>query len=129
MSDRRFPRTARVNEVVREVVADELEQLSDPRLDLVTVTGVVVSPDLKHATVYYSSLDLDDDVTPATEESRVETAKALGAARKHLQAAVGRQVRMKYVPRLAFLEDPAVQTGRRIDIVIRELQDEPPDED
>jgi ribosome-binding factor A len=48
---------ARVNEVVREVIADELERLSDPRLGLVTVTGVDVSADLRHATVYYSALD------------------------------------------------------------------------
>ena len=56
-SVRRYPRMARVNEVVREVIADELERLSDPRLGLVTVTGVEVSADLRHATVYYSALD------------------------------------------------------------------------
>ena len=55
-STRRYPRMARVNEVVREAVADEIERLSDPRLGLVTVTGVEVSPDLRHATVYYSAL-------------------------------------------------------------------------
>ena len=41
---RRYERTARVNEVVREVLADELERLSDPRLGFVTVTGVEVTP-------------------------------------------------------------------------------------
>ncbi|MCL4294018.1 MAG: ribosome-binding factor A, partial [Acidimicrobiia bacterium] len=51
---RRYPRTARVNEVVREVLADELERLSDPRLGLVTLTDVDVSADLRHADVYYS---------------------------------------------------------------------------
>ena len=56
-SVRRYPRMARVNEVVREVIADELERLSDPRLGLVTVTGVDVSADLRHATVDYSALD------------------------------------------------------------------------
>jgi ribosome-binding factor A len=50
-SPRKYPRTARVNEVVREVLAEELERLSDPRLGLVTVTSVDVSPDLRHATV------------------------------------------------------------------------------
>ena len=53
---RRYDRTARVNEVVREVLADELERLSDPGLGLVTVTGVEVTPDLRQATVYYSAL-------------------------------------------------------------------------
>ena len=53
---RRYPRMARVNEVVLEALADELERLSDPRLGLVTITGVDVSADLRHATVYYSAL-------------------------------------------------------------------------
>jgi len=42
-SARRYPRTARVNEVMLEVLADELERMSDPRLELVTLTGVDVS--------------------------------------------------------------------------------------
>ena len=42
-SPRRYPRMARVNEVVREALADELERLNDPRLGLVTITGVDVS--------------------------------------------------------------------------------------
>jgi ribosome-binding factor A len=54
---RRYPRRARVNEVVRETIADEVERLSDPRLGLVTITGVDVSPDLRQATVYYSALE------------------------------------------------------------------------
>ena len=45
-SPRKYPRTLRVNEVVREMIADELERLADPRLELVTITGVDVSPDL-----------------------------------------------------------------------------------
>ena len=57
---RRYPRTARVNEVVREALGDELERLSDPRLGLVTVTGVDVNADLRQATVYYSALGRAD---------------------------------------------------------------------
>ena len=76
-SVRRYPRMARVNEVVREVIADELERLSDPRLGLVTVTGVDVSADLRHATVYYSALD------PGREQpkrTRRRGARPVGAA-------------------------------------------------
>ena len=49
---RRYDRTARVNEVVREVLADELERIGDPALGLLTITGVEVTPDLRQATVY-----------------------------------------------------------------------------
>ena len=122
MSDRRFPRSARLNEVIREVIADELEGMSDPRLEFVTITGVEVSPDLRHARVFYSALD--DLTTDVTQEPGRPTAKALESARRHLQAALGRQVRVKYVPRLAFERDRGVETGRRIDEILRDQHDE-----
>jgi len=110
-SPRRYPRTYRVNEVVREVIADDLERLSDPRLELVTITGVDVSPDLHNATVYYSALGLHDG----------STADALRAAAPKLRASLGRQVRLKYLPVLQFREDPAIETGQRVEEIIREL--------
>lgn len=127
----RYPRTARVNEVLREVLAEELERMSDPRLELVTVTGVDVSPDLKHARVYYTTVDVTDETAAEREEHHVATANALSSARRHLQAKLGREVRLKYVPRLAFEPDPAIEQGRRIDNIIRDLHDEDhrPDEE
>jgi ribosome-binding factor A len=99
-----------VNEVVREVIAEEVERLSDPRLELVTVTGVDVSGDLREATVYYSALGSSD-----------EAAIGLRSAASHLRAVLGREVRMKYLPRLSFCEDPGVVQGRRVDEIIRDL--------
>ena len=105
-----YPRTARVNHVLQEVVADELGRLGDrdPRFDLVTVTGVTVDPDLRRATVWLSSLS-----EPA--------AAALAEERVSLQAAIGRQVRMKRTPLLTFAPDPAVATGSRIEEILRSL--------
>jgi ribosome-binding factor A len=107
---RRFPRTARVGEVLREVVADELGRLADgdDRLRLVTVTGVDVDPDLRHATVWLSSLSEDGQT-------------ALAEDRIRLQAAIGRQVRLKHTPQLAFRPDPAVASGQRIEDILRDL--------
>ena len=115
---RRYDRTARVNEVVREVLADELERLSDPRLGLLTVTGVEVTPDLRQATVYYSAL------IPAAGEAEPDTAGALRSVAPQLQAAIARQVRMKYTPQLVFREDPAIRTGERVDEILRRLHSE-----
>ena len=56
-----YPRVARVNEVVLEALADELERLSDPRLGFITLTGVEVTRDLSYADVYYSVLGTADD--------------------------------------------------------------------
>ena len=86
-TQRHYPRIARVNEVLREVLAEELELVagSDSRLELVTVTAVNCEPDLRHATVLLASLP---------EPARA----ALGEARVRLQAAVARQVRLKRTP-------------------------------
>ncbi|MBM3672826.1 MAG: 30S ribosome-binding factor RbfA [Actinobacteria bacterium] len=110
-SARRYPRTLRVNEVVREALADDLERLSDPRLEMVTITGVDVSPDLRHATVWYAALGRHDD----------EVGAALRSAGPHLRATLGRQVRLKYLPELHFREDPAIEAGQRVEDIIREL--------
>ena len=116
-SRRRYARTLRVNEVVREVIADELERCSDPRLTMVTVTGVNVSPDLRHATVFYAALGRHDDDLPV----------ALHAVAPHLRAVLGEQVRLKYLPRLHFREDPAIEHGERVEEIIRGLHREPGD--
>ena len=121
---RRYERTARVNEVVREVLADEIERLSDPRLGFVTVTGVDVSPDLRQATVYYSALAPSGGEAEAVAEAAKETAVALRSASPHLQAVIGKQIRMKYTPLLVFREDPAIRTGERVDEILRQLHSE-----
>lgn len=106
----RFPRTARVNEVLREVVAGEIERLSDydERLLLVTVTAVVSEPDLRHATVFLSSLG--EAAREGLEQQRVR-----------LQAAIGRQVRLKRTPQLTFSADPGVAEGEKVEEILRRL--------
>ena len=110
---RQFPRVARVNEVVQEVLASELDRLSDPRLGFATITSVEVAPDLRMADVYYTVL--------GTDEQRADTTAGLKSAAPHLRALVGRSVRMKWVPELRFHEDPSVATGERIEAIIRDL--------
>lgn len=107
---RGYPRSARVNEILREVLADSLERLSDTdeRLALLTVTGVDCDPDLRHALVFFSSLDQEE-------------ATALGEARARLQASVSHQVRLKRTPQLRFAADPGVAAGNRIEDLLREL--------
>lgn len=95
---------------MREVLATELERLSDidDRLLLATITHVDVSGDFSHATVLLSSL------TEATEEALMEH-------RVRLQSAIGRQVRLKRTPLLGFAVDPAIESGRRVEAILREL--------
>ena len=118
-SAKRYPRTARLNEVMLEVLADELERMSDPRLELVTLTGVDVSRDLAHAKVYYSTLT----ATAVDERDSIpdDVATALHSAGSHLRGVVGRQMRIRQVPRLEFAVDPGIVSGHRIEDILREI--------
>jgi len=111
---RHYPRTARLNRLFQEIVADALEEVDDERLELVTVTAVEVEPDLRHAVVYFDSLqgEAGDD----------EVLDALGEARVRLQAAIGRQARVKRTPELAFRPDPGVRAGDRIEAILRDIE-------
>ncbi len=113
-----YPRTARVNEVLREVVAEALERLADTddRLRLLTVTSVDITPDLSRATVYLSSL-------PAA------AVEALAEQRTQLQRTIARQVRMKRTPLLVFESDPAVAHGLRVEEILRNLRETTGDDD
>jgi ribosome-binding factor A len=109
---RRYQRTDRLNELLREVVADELERIGDDvdqRLRLVTITGVATVSDLAVATVYYSTLGEEADA-----------AAGLEAQRHRLQRAVAAQVRARRTPVLAFRADPGVLAGRQVDALLRE---------
>ena len=99
---RQYPRTARLNQLLREILADALERIDDERLDLVTVTAVEVDADLRHALVCYDSLQ--------GAEGDAEVLEALAESRR-LQAAIGRQARLKRTPELTFEPDPAVRAG------------------
>jgi ribosome-binding factor A len=96
-------------------VADTLERTADTdeRLRLLTVTAVQVSADLRHATVYLSSLP--DEAAEGLAEHRVQ-----------LQQAIGREVRMKRTPQLAFAADPGVEAGSKVEEILRHLHDREP---
>src|SRR5690349_11419460 len=101
----RYPRTARVNEVLIEIIADELARLSDPRLAMVTLTGAEVSSDIAYATLYYSALASDGRAQ--TDAEVKATATALSKAAPHLRRALGHQVRWRNTPALTFKVDPS----------------------
>jgi ribosome-binding factor A len=103
----------RVNESVRQVLSEAIGQLKDPRIGFVTITGVETSSDLRHARVYLSVL--------GAERKRAQTLAGLQAARSLLQAQLGRELRLKRTPQLAFEYDPSVERGVRMTKLIDEL--------
>lgn len=107
----RYPRSARVGETLREIIAEELVRIDDDRLEFVTITGIDVDNELNRAHVFFDSLagpDGDDEVIAALGEHRIA-----------LQSAIGKQIRAKKTPILDFRPDIAIRSAERIDEVLR----------
>jgi len=115
MARQKSPRMRKVNELVREVVADAVTDLKDPRIGFLTITGAETSPDLRHAVVYYSVL--------GSEEEKTDTAAALESARSRIQGVLGRETRMRYTPVLEFAVDPSIDEGLRIMKILADLEE------
>lgn len=115
---RQFNRTDRVSELVREIVASELERIGDERLELVTITAVKVDAALEHADVYWSSISAEED--GRTDE--VEA--ALDELRWKLQQVVNREVRARRTPQIRFRPDDVLASALRIDRILREIDEE-----
>ncbi len=114
-SARDFPRTARLNHLVHEIVAEEIELLDDERLGFLTVVGVEVESDLRRATVYYTTL----------EEADPGVAELLEEHRGRLQAAIARQARLKRTPELVFRPDSVIVQAQRVEDILRDLDTAP----
>jgi ribosome-binding factor A len=107
----------RVNEQLRQVLSESMQDLADPRLGFVTVTDVRCTPDLDHATVFVQVL--------GSEERRRKGLAALESARGALQERVARQMRLRRVPRLQFTYDESLDRGLRINAILAELDTAP----
>jgi ribosome-binding factor A len=117
---RDFPRTARLNELMQRIIAEELERHDDERLELVTVIAVECEADLHTAVVYWAdSTDGDRDE---------EIGEALEEVRYRLQKAIGRQSRAKRTPHLSFEPDGTTRTADRIEDILRTLEPSAGDE-
>lgn len=106
-------RADRVSEEIREVLAEEIPKLKDPRIGFVTVTGVKVTPDIRHAWVRYTVF--------GDERDRAGTRAGLRSATPFLRGAIGKQVRLKAIPEIEFEEDASIKLAERIDQVIEEI--------
>jgi ribosome-binding factor A len=119
---REFPRTARLNQLLQEIVAEEIERIEDDRLGFFTVVAVDVDGDLQRATVWYSAVQPDGSPIPGDDEDLVA---ALEERRRHLQAAINRQARMKRTPELVFRPDEVGQQADRVEAILRDLAPSP----
>ncbi len=108
-----FDRVDRLNELLREIVAEELVRIGDERLEWVTITDVRTDKELSQASVYFTALD--------GAEGDPEIAAALGQHRVQIQSAIGRQTRLRRVPPLVFHPDTVARSAERIDGILAGL--------
>ena len=113
-----YPRTARLSEVLREVIADELTKIDDERLDLVTVTAIDVDAEMNRAIVYFDSMFGEDG-----DEGVIE---ALLEFRPRIQASINRQMHARKTPILSFRPDEVIRSASRIEELLRRQPDTSP---
>lgn len=112
-------RVARLNEQLkRELTALLQFEVRDPRIGMVTITAVEVSPDLYHARVYFTLL--------GGAEERETALEGLRAAAGFLRTEIGRRMHIRRAPELHFTFDETLEHAARIEQLLRETRVEPP---
>jgi len=102
--------------IQREIANLLLFRVSDPRVRGVTVTGVQLSDDLRHAKVYFSVIG---------EEFDVKIAKAgLESAKGFIKREIGLRMELRYVPELKFIYDPSIKWSSKVDELIKKIRSE-----
>ena len=107
----RYPRSARLNETLHEVIAEELVRIDDERLGFVTITKIDVDNEMNRAIVYFDSLEGEDGDEPILD--------VLEEHRRRIQSSINRQMRTKKTPVLVFRPDEVIRAAERIEDILR----------
>ncbi len=110
-------RPERVGQEIQAAIGEMLTrgQLRDPRIGFITITGVMVSPDLRVAKVFYSMLGPD--------QARKETQAGLDAAKGFVRREITAQLKLRFSPEIFFSFDESVSEGDKIDRLLREVRE------
>ena len=111
-SRRPTPRGRRVDEVLRQVISETVVGMADPRLRLVTVTGVHATTDMAYADVFVQ--------VHGNERRREKALEALESGRALLQSRVNAELHLRRTPILRFQYDRSYDQGRRIEELLRD---------
>jgi len=107
-------RATRVAELLQSEIADLLlRHLKDPRLSMVTISRVDVSPDLREARVYVSRV--------GDENEQKETMEGFARAVGFIRSQLGKRVKLRHTPNLTFKLDTAIADGVRISRLLHDL--------
>jgi ribosome-binding factor A len=104
-------RLRRVADQIQRELSDLLRsELKDPRVGMITLTGVEVSPDLAHAKVFFTTLG-DADALSRTQAG-------LQRAAGFLRSELGHRLKLRVTPELRFVHDASVEQGVRLSKLI-----------
>jgi ribosome-binding factor A len=113
-------RSDRVAEAVQALVAELLlREIKDPRIGLVTVTAVTVTPDLRHARVFFSCL--------GDAARRAQSLKGLTSAAGFVRSQVARKLNLRVAPEIVFELDPSLEQAERIARLLKETPPRDPE--
>ncbi len=109
-------RILRVNEVLRDEIADLLRrETDDPELQtLISILEVDTSPDLSGAKVYFSTL--------GDEEQMVKVLRRLQKAARFFRREIARRLNLRHTPELAFVLDRSIARGARTLQLLNQIQ-------
>ena len=112
-----FTRADRVGGKIRQALSDLLlRNISDPRLEGATITGVKVAADLKSARVYFISL--------GSKRSHADTAAGFISALGYVKRSLAKRLGLRYMPDLKFYHDDSFEYGSHIDQILSSLKNE-----
>ena len=115
-------RAVRVGDQVLKAIADLLMyRVKDPRVGGVTLTGIHLSNDLKHARVYFSVIGDKDEV--------IRAQSGLDSAKGYIKHEIGLRVNLRYVPDIIFEHDPTLEAGNRMEMLFQKIRAEGQGED
>jgi ribosome-binding factor A len=115
MANKAFPRSKRVAQQIQRALSELIRrEVRDPRLGMVTLTEVRMSPDLSYAQIYYSVLGADMD----------KAQEILNAAAEMLRGPLGRALKLRHAPELRFVADELIESGARLSALINKAVSE-----
>lgn len=123
MKKKGFQRSDRVAEQVRRDLADLIRnELKDPRVGMISLTAVELTPDYAHAKVFYATLN---------DEHLDEIERGLKRAAGFLRRELGRRIHIHTLPELHFVYDNSIQHGASMSALIEQanaLSDQTPED-
>lgn len=114
----KFKRSDRVGDLVAQEVASLLlsGDIRDPKIGFVTITHVRMSPDMKHARIFFSVM--------GDEKAIKKSTRALNRACAFIRRSLARKVHLKYVPEIIFEYDDSLEYSSRIDELLKEIKEQ-----